>query len=285
MPLLSRRFDTSPGPSLHVATAGTGARPIALFHGVGRRGSTFAPLMPWLAENWLVHLPDHRGHGESDTAPSYLVADYFADAVACLDRLGERPAVLYGHSLGALVAALLAAERPDRVRAVVLEDPPSPGFLANLNQSSYYSTFEAMRRCAGQTGTATAIVARQLAESNIRQPDGSTVRLGELRDAVSLRFAASCLHDVDPAVYVPLIEGHWLFGLDWWERVSAIRCPTLLLHGDVAAGGMLPQADAAELARRIPDLTAMHLAGAGHVLHWQCTAAVANHLTAFLESL
>ncbi len=285
MPFLSRRLDSAQGPALHVATVGTGAQPIVFFHGVGRRGSTFQPLLPWLTECGLVHLVDHRGHGKSERGKQYLVADYLADAMEILPRLGDRPAVLYGHSLGALVVSMLAAQLPERVRAVVIEDPPSPEFLANLRQSAYYSTFEAMRRAAGQTGTSTSIVARQLAESIIRQPDGSTVRLGDLRDPVSLRFSAACLREVDPAVYEPLLAGRWLDGIDWWERIASIRCPVLLLHGDVSAGGMLPAEDAVRLADCVPDLTRMHLKGAGHVLHWQHTGTIANHLHAFFDSL
>ena len=193
--------------------------------------------------------------------------------------------MLYGHSLGSLVAALVTAEMPEVVRAVILEDPPSPGFLANLAQSAYLSTFQVMRRFAGPTDQTVGVIAHRLAESTIETPDGSTVRLGDLRDPVSLRFSAACLREVDPAVYDPLLEGRWLDGLDWWERIATIRCPVLLLHGDVSAGGMLPAADAVRMSRTVDDLTAMHLKGAGHVLHWQHTGTVANHLLAFLESL
>lgn len=285
MPYLSRLFDTTTGPAIHVATAGAGASPMIFLHGIGRRGSTFQPLLPWLAERWLLHFVDHRGHGRSDRANAYLVADYLADLLEIVARLGERSAVLYGHSLGALVAALVAAKKPNLVRAVVLEDPPSPAFLGNLSQSAYHSTFEAMRRAAGQIGTSTAIIARQLAEAKIQQTDGSTILLGELRDPVSLRFSASCLREVDPTVYDPLLAGRWLEGIDWWSEVAKIRCPALLLHGDVSAGGMLPTEDALRIEQLIPDLTRMHLKGAGHVLHWQYTGTVANHLIAFLDSL
>jgi pimeloyl-ACP methyl ester carboxylesterase len=285
MPFLSRWLATANGPTIHVSTNDPADLSIFFFHGVGRCWRTFLPLIPAIAERWPILALDQRGHGESDRADRYLVADYFADAVSVVKELAEQTVVLYGHSLGALVAAMVAAELPEHVWAVVLEDPPSPAFLDNLHQSAYLSTFRAMQANAGPTNASTAIVARRLADSMIERPDGSTVRLGELRDAVSLRFAARCLRDVDPAVYDPILEGRWLDGVDWWERASSIRCPALLLHGDVATGGMLPSDDAAELSRRIPDATTIQLAGAGHVLHWQHTGAVANHLLAFLESL
>ena len=54
--------------------------------------------------------------------------DYARDAAAVLRSLRE-PAVVCGHSLGALVAGVVAAQLPERVRAVVLEDPPAPSVL------------------------------------------------------------------------------------------------------------------------------------------------------------
>ncbi len=288
MPFLSRRLEFPRGPAIHVASVGDGA-PFVFLHGVGRRGSTFQPLLPWLAEKWRVHLADHRGHGESDRAPSYLVSNYLADAVQVVETLADVPVVLYGHSLGALVAALVAAEKPDLVRAAILEDPPSSDFLANLQRTDYDSVFRIMARHAGPGMEAPYFsvreTARSLADSLVKRPDGSTVRFGDLRDPASIRFLASCLAHVDPAVYEPLLLGHWLEGLDWWSATWKIRCPVLLLHGDLAAGGMLPADDAERLKTNIDDLTAMPFKGAGHVLHWQHTGAVANHLLAFLESL
>ena len=82
---------------------------------------------------WHLHLIDHRGHGGSGRAPGqYRVVDHVEDALTVLNWLG-RPAVLFGHSLGALVAAAAAAARPELVRAVVLEDPPSDGFLSRAS--------------------------------------------------------------------------------------------------------------------------------------------------------
>ena len=54
------------------------------------------------------------------------MSDYAADALAFVEALPS-PATLYGHSLGALVAASVAAALPGRVAGVVLEDPPGRG--------------------------------------------------------------------------------------------------------------------------------------------------------------
>ena len=66
---------------------------------------------------------DLRGRGASNQLPApYGLDAHVQDMVAALDRLGIERGVVVGHSLGAYVAARLAAAHPGRVRATVLVD-------------------------------------------------------------------------------------------------------------------------------------------------------------------
>ena len=68
---------------------------------------------------------NQRGHGDSDKpSAGYLPRDYAGDIAALIAHEPTRPAAVVGHSLGAVVAALLAAERPELVPKVILVDPP-----------------------------------------------------------------------------------------------------------------------------------------------------------------
>src|SRR5688572_19527459 len=109
-------FDLTDGPVPLRVTAGlANGPPLVFFHGVGRRGIDFLSLVPPLSTRRHLHLIDLRGHGGSGRAPGrYAVVDHVEDALAVLAWLG-RPAVLFGHSLGALVAAAAAARRPELV--------------------------------------------------------------------------------------------------------------------------------------------------------------------------
>jgi len=64
-----------------------------------------------------------RGLPPSTTEGPFTVAQHVADAVAVLDGLGLADAVVLGHSWGGFLAAVLAAEHPDRVRGLLLVDP------------------------------------------------------------------------------------------------------------------------------------------------------------------
>lgn len=277
-------FDLTDGPvPLHVTAGPANGPPLVLFHGVGRRGTDFLPLVPALSAHWHLHLLDHRGHGGSGRAPGrYRAIDHVEDARTILAWLG-RPAVLFGHSLGALVAAGAAAARPELVQAVILEDPPSAGFLALLPGTGYYHTFQAMRRLAG-SARPVGEVARELGNTPVPTPNG-VVKLADLRDACSLRFIARCLADVDGGVFTPALEGDWLTGYDERGIWRGMACPALLLRGDPAAGGMLPQADADRMLVDAPDLTAIDLPGVGHLIHATATELTVRHVLNFLESL
>ena len=70
---------------------------------------------------------DFRGHGLSSKPDSgYTWANHYgADIVAFVNEHVNEPAILIGHSLGAMVTVPVAVNAPDKVRAVVLEDPPA----------------------------------------------------------------------------------------------------------------------------------------------------------------
>jgi pimeloyl-ACP methyl ester carboxylesterase len=277
-------FDLTDGPvPIRVLAGPANGPPLVLFHGVGRRGADFLSLVPSLATRWHLHLIDQRGHGQSGRAPGkYRVIDHVDDALAVLWWLG-RPALLFGHSLGALVAAAAAAARPELVQGVILEDPPSAAFLARLADTAYYPTFVAMRRLAGSTRSV-GEVARELGETVVPSPAGP-VKLATLRDAASLRFIARGLADVDGEVFTPALERDWLIGYDERAVWRGVRCPTLLLRGELALGSMLPADDAERMFLDMADLTRIDLPGVGHLIHATAMELTVRHVLNFLESL
>jgi lipase len=121
------------GGALHVARAGPPpdeAECVVLaIHGVTASLMTWRTLARKLAASSRVSLlaPDLRGRGRSATLPGpYGMAAHVADLLAVLEHVGARRVVLAGHSMGAYVAARLAAEHPERVAALVLLDAGLP---------------------------------------------------------------------------------------------------------------------------------------------------------------
>lgn len=104
------------------------AEPIIALHGWLDNAASFNWLAPRLS-NYFILAPDLAGHGRSDHRPAaapYYIWDNLADVLALADQQGLSSFHLLGHSMGAGIAALLAAVAPERVRSLVLLDGLAP---------------------------------------------------------------------------------------------------------------------------------------------------------------
>jgi pimeloyl-ACP methyl ester carboxylesterase len=250
---------------LHRTTSGAGPI-LLLLHGVTRCGVDWEPLLPALAAHWKVIALDQRGHGTSPRAGSYLVTDYIADAVSFVQEETAEPVVIFGHSLGAMVAAVVAAELPNRVRGIILEDPPFHTMGNRINRSAWQAQFAGMREAARKRGSVEEIT-DALADIRLPASGGGFKRLGDLRDRASLAWSAQCLGQLDPEVLTPVIESRWLDGYDFPDALSRVRCPTMLLQADPSTGGALNDADAESLKSIISDCQHVRFPSCGHNLH------------------
>lgn len=274
----------SRGIALNVCVFERAGPPIVLLHGVTRTWRDWLTVAPVLRQFGTLQVLDQRGHGESERGSAYRVADYVEDAAAYVDGLGERVTVI-GHSLGSMVAAGVAAARPDRVRALVLEDPTFEMTASRVEETWFADAFRAFLPHAG-SGRPGAEIARELASTRVRGP-GSVgfVPMGQLRDAASLRFTAECLKKLDPAVLSVIIERRWLEGYDVEATLRGIACPTLFLQGDFAVGGALPDDYARELGEMIRDCVFVKLPGLGHSIHSGAPHEFARLVVPFLSAV
>ena len=282
-----QQLTTSDGVSINIFELKSGGgRDLLMLHGVGRAGRTFSAFAAMLPDQLRISVIDFRGHGQSGRSDNhYHVKDYVNDAVAALEAI-DRPTMIYGHSLGSLVTASVAAQLPNVVSAIILEDPPSKSYWDRIETTNYHPTFVAMRQWASRTDLSVGEIASQLREVPMKPTaEGQAVKLGDVRDAVSLRFTASCVRQLDPSVMKTILEDDWLAGYDIDSILPAIRCPDLLLRGNTALGGMLPSDDAERLVGKLHDCTRIDFAAAGHLLHWQARVDASQQTSVFIESL
>lgn len=269
---------------LRVAVSPKQGPPLILLHGVVRQWTDFLPLLPYFLPRWQVHAVDFRGHGGSDRVPNgYRVIDYATEIVELLLQLPEAAAV-YGHSLGAMVAMAAAARVPEKVRALVLEDPPFHTMGRDISGTVFHSQFLGLSRIV-RPGRSVAQLAADLAVLPLQIPGkAEPVLLGQLRDRPALRYMAACLAQLDPDVLAPIVAGSWLDGYDAPDLAQQVRAPSLVLEADLAAGGMLTPADAAWLSATLPECATVRFPGVGHLLHWLVPEQVARPTLAWLES-
>jgi lipase len=104
------------------ATSGVGEQVLAI-HGITASSAGWVAVARALGERAALVAVDLRGRGESNLLPGpYGLATHVRDMLAVLDALELDRGVVIGHSLGAYIAARLAARHPERMRAVVLVD-------------------------------------------------------------------------------------------------------------------------------------------------------------------
>ncbi|GAA4635582.1 hypothetical protein GCM10023196_081670 [Actinoallomurus vinaceus] len=121
-----------PGGTLRIARFGDGPRLVIAIHGITASLMAWATAARALPDEWSLVAMDLRGRGHSAGLPGPYGLDRHADDVALVaDHVGAGPgSVLTGHSMGAYVAALLAARR-DFARVVLVDGglplPVPPG--------------------------------------------------------------------------------------------------------------------------------------------------------------
>jgi pimeloyl-ACP methyl ester carboxylesterase len=276
---------TESAPALNLAVGAANGPPLLFLHGISRRWQDFIPFANAFAAQSHIAALDLRGHGRSGrVAGRYRVVDYVADILRVLDSL-EAPTVIYGHSLGALVAGAAAAARPQLCRGLVLEDPVGGTFLDRLDDTPYPALFAAMLRLAAGK-LSVGRIAEELADVRIPMPDRhGEVRLGDVRDAESIRFSAESLVDLDPDVLAPVLNRSWLDGFDAAAIWSGVRCPTLLLRADPSRGGLLPKPDADAMTSRMARCVTVDFPGVDHLIHRSAMPKTQQLVREFLESL
>lgn len=102
---------------------------VVALHGITSNGHAWDAVARELDGDVRLLAPDLRGRGDAGEQPGpYGLARHVQDAVDLMDAEGLEQPVVAGHSMGAYVAALLAATHPDRVASLVLVDggPPLP---------------------------------------------------------------------------------------------------------------------------------------------------------------
>jgi pimeloyl-ACP methyl ester carboxylesterase len=103
--------------------------PLVLVHGGFSDHSTnWEFIAPRVQERFTVYAIARRGRGETDATDGHSVADEGNDIAALIRMIGQ-PVFLLGHSYGGQCALAAALVVPDRIRKLVVYEPPWPGAL------------------------------------------------------------------------------------------------------------------------------------------------------------
>jgi pimeloyl-ACP methyl ester carboxylesterase len=114
---------SSDGTEIAFDRTGNGP-PLVLVHGSLNDHNAWAAVAPLFAERFTVFAMDRRGRGGSGRPAEHALEREFEDVVAVMVAAGDK-VDLVGHSFGAHCALGAAVLAPDRVKHLVLYEPPT----------------------------------------------------------------------------------------------------------------------------------------------------------------
>jgi pimeloyl-ACP methyl ester carboxylesterase len=271
--LSEKSFDTGE-VLLNYAEGPDAGPPLVMLHGLTGWWHAWEPLLPQFTSNWHVNAVDLRGHGRSGRAGDhYLLSDYARDIAEFLKQRFVQPAVLMGHSLGALTALATAPLAPDHVRAVILVDPP-----LSLHNASI----------AIMPGAAAWF--RQVYELVRSKPTLDEVidqcRLMEPElDTASLLAMAENVYRTAAGTVAAALQDRLLEGMDLGYAAQQIKCPLLLMRGEWSRGAALRDEDADWFQTLAPRAQVVQIRQGGHIFLWGQPEVSFAHIHAFLRDV
>jgi N-formylmaleamate deformylase len=230
---------------LHALDYGGDGVPLVVLPGITSPAITMDFVARELTDLVRPIVLDVRGRGLSDSGATYTLDDYAADTAAVIDGLGLDRPLLLGHSMGARIAAAVAAGGA-ALRGTVLVDPPMSG----PGRDPYPTTLAAFLGQLAEAARGTD--ADEVARSWPRWPR----REQELR----ARWLSSCDADAVAATHAGF-ETEDFF--DAWPKVPA---PTVLIHG--ADSPVVTAAGVAEARTANPTARFVEIPHAAHMVFW-----------------
>ena len=216
MDLMSRHLDVD-GSSVHYRVGGEG-QPVVMVHGWLESSWCWSKIIERLMPQYRVYAIDLVGFGQSTPPEDATPFDIFSNArvveTLLRERIGE-PVHLVGHSMGGMIAVLLATDFPEMIRSMTLASSPidGPNAVARVLQLVGLplirdSTYRLLRSRG---------VTRLLSNFFVYQtpvPDQMIEDAQKVSHAAVFGAARSIMeNNLEPIL-------------------RKVRCPTLVIHGD-----------------------------------------------------
>lgn len=256
---------------LHYEVCGDGAEAVLLIHGMLWSCRMFDSQVDGLRGSYRCVTYDQRGQGQSEvpaqtTIPLSICAQ---DAVTLIEKLEIAPVHLVGHSTGGYVALLVALERPELVRSLVLvnssasEDAPGSARMFRL--------LSLVSRWIGVRPVADRIMPILFGPTFLNDPASAEER------RVWRERLITCERGIHRAVRGALARPALT------DRLAQVQAPTLVVVGDDDAA--LGSAPGDALSAGIPHARLLRLPGVGHTAPAEAPERLTEALQEFFSGL
>lgn len=235
--------------------------PILCFAGLTRNARDFEDVADRLAGEWRVIAINFRGRGGSGAAKdpmTYAPTTYVRDVEALLRELNVDRYVAFGTSLGGIVTMLLAADAPEKLAGVVLNDVGPEIEAAGLSR---------IRTYVGKSNVWPTWMhaARAVQEGNadVYPHYGVEDWLAMAKRLYRLNSSGRIVLDYDMKIAEPFRVPGKEAGPDMWAAFDALkRVPTLIVRG--ARSDVLGEATATRMVERLDQGELVTVPDVGH---------------------
>jgi pimeloyl-ACP methyl ester carboxylesterase len=241
---------------------GTG-KAILCVHGITANCRCWDGLANALAPDYRMIAMDLRGRGQSQKPSEGYSLDYHLEDINCLlDEQDINRAVIMGHSLGAFIGLVFAAEYPDRVDRLILVD--GGGDLSKEQMDNVFDGIKPALDRLGQVFPSAEDYLNKMKAAPYIHPWSSAIETyyryeiekveGGFRtniDPTHIQEEAANIRKVDCAPFYPKIKC----------KVLILRAPNGLLSLDDL---LLPQEVIEKMTREIPEVRRFDVEGTNH---------------------
>ncbi|MGE4283810.1 MAG: alpha/beta fold hydrolase [Clostridia bacterium] len=281
------------GTILNYAEGPNNGAALLLIHGQAMQWEDYSRVLPELAEYYHVYAIDFHGHGKSSHDPSkYTGVAMGQDFIWFIKNVIGEPSVISGHSSGGVLAAWIAANAPENVLGVVLEDPPFFSVEPEEMQNTFVwlEGFKIVHNFRNQTdtddyvvyymensyfwglfGDLRKIIAASTKNYRTKHP-GEPLKLWYV--PYDLIHGTRYLDNFDTEFSETFYTGTWFEGFDQQETLSNIECPSVYIKAATLYGedGVLYAANSDEDAEKVHSLiegNKMITIKSGHDIHFE----------------
>jgi len=296
------------GSLLNYAEGPNNGPVLLLIHGQAVDWKSYAKVLPKLSQQYHVFAVDCYGHGNSARVPEkYSTVAMGTDISIFIEKVIGEPVVVSGHSSGGLLAAWLAANKPDLVQGVVLEDPPFfTSVLPRAEKSWNYVDLATTAHNFLESGE-TDFVSYNIIHGKFitlfkdLQPkltaDVLEYRAKHPDDAVKIYYMPPIMNEIfrglntyDPRFGDTFYTDSWNTGFDHAETLANIQVPAVLIHTNWSynADGILMAAmddKDAERARSLINDVQFFKVDSGHGFHFEKPAEFIQILLDFKKQI
>lgn len=251
------------GIKIQLALWGNQGKQILCLHGITANCRSWDCLASTLATHHRVMAMDLRGRGLSDKpSTGYSIENHCRDILSLLNELGLERVVLMGHSLGAFIALVFAAQYPQRVDRLILVD--GGGMLSEAQRAKVFAGIKPALDRLSQVFPSAEVYLARMKEAPYLQPWNAFLETyvryeieegeGGVRtniDPEHIQEESLNFSQVDPSLFY-----------------SQIQCPTLILRttqGLLAQDDILLPEDVVDgMVREIPKALRFDVKGTNH---------------------